>query len=524
MRKHCTLIRAIGLALIVWIACPSPASSATRHVVVLYDERTSLPGLAAINASIVGTLTSESSDVVQIYDESMDLSRFDPGTQVAVFRDYLRAKYASKKIDAIIAVLAPSLDFLVQHGDEIFPEVPIVFCGVDAREIGKRTLPPRFTGVFLKREFSPTVDLALQLRPGIRQFVVVAGTSNFDAALLAQAREEFQPYENRFAFTYLTKLPMSELLKEVSRLPTNTAVLYTTLFRDGAGGSFVPHEVAEHISAAANAPVFGFLDQLLGHGIVGGKLYSLTDQGREAAKLAWQIMGGAKPAELPALTVGATKLQFDWRQLRRWGIDEARLPPGSEVQFREISIWEQYFWEMLLAAVVIVLQSVFIAVLLYEHQRRHAAEVESRQRMAELAHLNRQTTAGELSASIAHELNQPLGAILSNAETAELMLKSQVPNLEEITAILADIKRADLRATEVIQRLRHLLTKSQRRPRSDGAGHSQFGCQRHRCHCQVAQRQSPDHRANTSHRGRHGGALSFRYWPRHPAGCFEADL
>jgi C4-dicarboxylate-specific signal transduction histidine kinase len=130
------------------------------------------------------------------------------------------------------------------------------------------------------------------------------------------------------------------------------------------------------------------------------------------------------------------------------------------VQFREISIWEQYFWEMLLAAVVIVLQSVFIAVLLYEHQRRHAAEVECRQRMAELAHLNRQTTAGELSASIAHELNQPLGAILSNAETAELMLKSQVPNLEEITAILADIKRADLRATEVIQRLRRLLTKS----------------------------------------------------------------
>ncbi len=110
----------------------------------------------------------------------------------------------AKKIDVIIAVLAPSLDFLEKYGDEIFPGVPVVFCGVDARELGKRALPPRFTGVFLKREFSPTVDLVLQLQPDTKQFVVVAGTSSFDAALLAQAREEFRPYEDRVAFKYLS--------------------------------------------------------------------------------------------------------------------------------------------------------------------------------------------------------------------------------------------------------------------------------------------------------------------------------
>lgn len=149
MVKHFIVIRAIGLALITWIACPLTAASAPRQVVVIYDERTSLPGLAAMDSSIVGTLTSAGSDAVQIYNESMDLSRFDPATQTQVFRDYLRAKYASKKIDVIIAVLGPSLDFLTKYGDEIFPGVPVVFCGVDAREMGKRALPPRFTGVFL---------------------------------------------------------------------------------------------------------------------------------------------------------------------------------------------------------------------------------------------------------------------------------------------------------------------------------------------------------------------------------------
>ncbi len=238
-------------------------------------------------------------------------------------------------------------------------------------------------------------------------------------------------------------------------------VLYTTLFRDGAGKSFVPHEAVKQISAAANAPVFGFLDQFLGHGIVGGKLYSLARQGSDAARVALQIMGGAEPSKLPMLTEGATELLFDWRQLRRWGIDEARLPAGSEVRFREVSLWEQYRWAILLIVAVLVLQTALIGVLLYEHRRRRAAEVESLKRMAELAHLNRQTTAGELLASIAHELNQPLGAILSNTETAELMLQSQAPDLEEFKTILADIKRADQRATDVIQRLRRLLTKTQ---------------------------------------------------------------
>ena len=98
--------------------------------------------------------------------------------------------------------------------------------------------------------------------------------------------------------------------------------------------------------------------------------------------------------------------------------------------------------------------------LLYEHRRRRKAEIEARQRMSELAHLNRHATAGELSASIAHELNQPLGAILNNAESASMILNSPSPDLEEIKTIVDEIRRDDQRATEVIRRLRRLLGKS----------------------------------------------------------------
>ena len=151
--------------------------------------------------------------------------------------------------------------------------------------------------------------------------------------------------------------------------------------------------------------------------------------------------------------------KYDWRELQRWGISESSLPPGSEILFREPAVWDRYRWQMLLIAAVILIQAGFIGGLLNERHRRQLAEIESRQRLAELAHVNRYSAVGELTTSIAHELNQPLGSILTNAETAELMLKATSPDLDEIRQILADIRRDDQRASEVIRRLRSVLRK-----------------------------------------------------------------
>ena len=96
-------------------------------------------------------------------------------THQTLLRDFLRAKYADKKVDAVVAVFGPALDFLLDHGAEIFPGAAIVFCGIDQAELGDRTLPPHARGVLLKREFSPTLELALSLHPQTRQVVIVGG-------------------------------------------------------------------------------------------------------------------------------------------------------------------------------------------------------------------------------------------------------------------------------------------------------------------------------------------------------------
>ena len=151
---------------------------------------------------------------------------------------------------------------------------------------------------------------------------------------------------------------------------------------------------------------------------------------------------------------------FDWRQMQRFGIGDSNLPPGSTVYFREPTVWERYWWQIALTTAVILAQAGLISALLQERRRRQFAEVQSRQRMAELAHVNRFSTAGELTASIAHEINQPLGAILTNAETADGNPEISEPDIAELKDIVSDILRDDRRASEVIRRMRSLLKKA----------------------------------------------------------------
>jgi hypothetical protein len=460
--------RAMKLRAILVIACMGlamsiagclPVSAATRQVVLLYDERVELPGLLLLDAELVRFLRSNSTEPIEVYREAMDLSRFSSSSYKARLRDFLRAKYAEKKIDAAVAIMSPALDFLLDQDDPIFPGAPIVFCGVDRRQLGARTLPSNVYGVLTKREFAPTLELVLQLHPATRDVVVVSGTSEFDTMLLAEAQTQFRSYEKRVSFTYLSELSLQELLATLSRLESRDVVLYLTMFQDGTGHPFVPHEVAERISSAASVPVYGFLDQYLGRGIVGGSFYSFTAHGDEAARIVLRLLEGGEPPQQLSEVV-SNKVMFDWRQMQRWGISEQRLPPGSEIEFRESTPWARYSWQIAFVTAIVLVQAGLISVLLHERRRRRLAEVQARQRMAELAHINRFSTAGELTATIAHEINQPLGAILTNAETAQSILTSTDPDIAELNSIVDDIIQDDRRASEVIRRMRSLLQKA----------------------------------------------------------------
>jgi len=100
-----------------------------------------------------------------------------------------------------------------------------------------------------------------------------------------------------------------------------------------------------------------------------------------------------------------------------------------------------------------------ISWLIYEHRRRSLAEVQSRNALAELAHMNRLETAGQLSASIAHEINQPITGMVLKASAALRWLAVEKPDMDRIRTILTDIVGAGERTGAIITGVRAMFTK-----------------------------------------------------------------
>jgi len=237
-----SVARVFALCLLVGV-CSSPIrtqdidETEKKNVLIIYDERDNLPGMAVLDKSIRSTLLAANSVKVDIYSENLDLSRFPGQEYDDVLADYFRDKYGAKKLDAIIAVMGPSLDFASAHADEFAPATPIIFCGVDRREIESRHLGTNVTGLLLHRDFKGTLDLALKLQPETKRAIFISGSSAFDQRLTQQAKGELEPYQDRVAIEYWTDFELNDLLTRVSNLPPDTIVLLSTVFADKTGNN-----------------------------------------------------------------------------------------------------------------------------------------------------------------------------------------------------------------------------------------------------------------------------------------------
>jgi signal transduction histidine kinase len=629
--------RVLLVALLALLSCASasPAREVKqeRIVVLLYPEARLLPEILAVEDAIRPTLDPEGA--VNLYTEYLDLARGSDERHERQVIAALREKYGSRRIDLIMPVALPTLRFFLKHRAELFPGVPAVFCAANLDAATGLELGSGITGVRLPSEWGATLEAALALQPGTRRAVVISGTSEIDESLQAAAARDLDRYRERVEITYLAGRPIARLLDEVAALPKDSVVLFVSMLRDQAGRLFTDPEAVSLIARASSVPVYSWSETHLGHGIVGGRLASFETQGTRAAELAVRVLRGEQPATLPIVDGGGTAYMFDERQLRRWGLSESRLPPGSIVRYQEASLWALYGWnivgagalvgalallsaglliersgrrraelslgerlrfETLLAeqaatfsrvgsgtdvdheieralrriadflavdwsslteysedsrtarvthwwvaegmephpmalgfeeipwsvtqlrrgetvrfsrveelpegvaaadrqtyrrlgiksqvAIPLTMEGVVIGALAFSAvtterawrdefvQRlrllgevfantlsRRRAEMEGQRLRQDLAHVGRVSTVGELTASLAHELNQPLTAILANAQAVRRMLESEKADLTEVRAIVEDIVDDDKRASEVINRLRGLLKK-----------------------------------------------------------------
>jgi signal transduction histidine kinase len=456
----------IFLLMLTLFLAPAYAAAASlpqKRVLLLYSEDKAHPAHELTDQGIRATFQSNKLFKVQLYAEYLDLSRFGGSGYAHAMADFLNRKYSGIKIDVIITAYPAATEFLMNGGGgKVFPGVPIVACEIireTAENLGRSPWRRLITGVVIGDNAASVLETALRIRPGTKGVAMVAGTAPNDA--YNEFHHALKSYAGRIDLIDLTKLPMQETLARVASLPPDTIVLYSSIFRDGANQSFVPREALSLISVAANQPVFGLYDTYMGYGIVGGNLMSFEQQGREAATLALRVMGGESPASIPFGGEQAHITAFDWRELKRWNIPETVLPAGAEIRYRVPSLWEEHRGMILGGVSFVIIETLLIIGLLVNLHKRRQAEIEARQRRDELAHVTRVATMGELTSSLAHELNQPLAAIRNYANAAQRFLSQDDPDLTQVREALEGIARDDRRAAEVISRVRGLMKKEE---------------------------------------------------------------
>jgi signal transduction histidine kinase len=397
---------------------------------------------------------------IDLQEHNLLSARFNNPGPEAPFVEYLRSLYSGRPPDIVVSIGAPAARFVQKYRAQLFPETPMVLTAVEHRLVNHADLTDRDTVVAVRNDFSVFFASILRVLPETEKIAVVTGASPLEKFWLNEIKTDAKPFENKVTFVWYADLSFEEILRQASALPPRTALFWHLMSVDGAGVAHEGDVALRSLRAVANAPIFSYQEAFFGRDTVGGPMHSIAELSHSAANAAIRILGGEKPANVKVQPIGFASPKYDWREMQRWNISEGNLPPESKILFREPGIWEKFSWQLSLIGSVILIQGGLIGGLLHERRRRHLAEVESRQRLAELAHLNRYSAVGELTTSIAHEINQPLGSILTNAETAELMLKGESPNLDEVREILGDIRRDNQRASEVIRRLRSVLKKT----------------------------------------------------------------
>jgi signal transduction histidine kinase len=438
-----------------------------KRIMVLYSYGQNFQSWATWGREIRKELDQQSSWPLDIQEYSLVTARNGDEAAEAKFVEYLRALYAQQSPDLIVSLAAPAARFIQRYRADLFATTPMLLTAVDPRRVDQSILSEPDTVVGVR--FDPVVlmENILRLLPETNTIALINGNSPPERFWAGEMNRVLGPLlQNKAKLLFFGERSLEETLTAVAGLPPHSAILFLQLHVDGTGVVYGDKEPLKRIYEVANAPIFTFDESYFGDEVVGGPMFSPAEGARSIATVAVRLLGGENAGDIKVSPIEFSAPKYDWRQLQRWNISESRLPPGSEALFRELSVWERYRWQIIAIAAVMLLQALLIARLVYEHKRgqeerrhRELAEAESLQRLSELAHVNRNSTANELSSSIAHELNQPLGAILNNAETVKLMLGARSPDLNEIGEIVDDILRDDKRASDVISHLRSLLTR-----------------------------------------------------------------
>ena len=451
------------LAVPLLLLMHSAVGAEAKRVLVLYSNNRLGPANTAAESGMRQEIKANPAQPIQIFSEFLDEPEFGGDRYEHTISPTCMISTLIGHPTPCLAAGDAALRFMLRYRDRLFPGVPIVHAGVTRSTLqSMRPLPPDVVGVPVAYDFAGTVQQALKWHPRATHLIIVTGASIQDAQLESVLRPEIAPVLGNVQAEYLAGLTLPALEKRLRELGSDSVVLTIGFFRDGDGRSICPatppRSLRQHPPHRCIRPA----DTFMGTGVVGGRMLSYEQIGRQAAQILERLFSG-DPDWRRVPEAATSVLEVDWRQIKRWGIDPAQLPHDTVIAFRPPTLWQAYRNAALGAVTIILLLSALVASLLLERRRRRTAEIAVQKQHLALAHASRLAVAGELTAAIAHEINQPLGAVQTNADTAEVILQAGGDRREDLLRLVGRIRNDNLRASEVIRRLRTLLARHEAR-------------------------------------------------------------
>lgn len=365
------------LALLALCAPLGATASTTKSVLLLHSFGRDFAPYDAIVAAFRTELAKGSREHLAVYDATLDAEQVSESDDLQPLLELLRHRFAGSPPDVVVTIGPPAARFYLKNRDKVFPGTPVVISALDERFVDKSALRARDSVVAIHQHLPRLVDNILRVLPDTQTIVVVLGDSPLERFWLGEARKELAQFANRVSFEWLNNLSLEQMRQRLATLPAHSAVLYTLMVTDAAG---VPQQRGAALASlfeVSTAPIFSLYESELGHGVVGGPYHSQQRGGALTAAATLSALSGQITADPVIQLVDYEAPVYDWRELKRWHIDFARLPEGSEIRFQPPSLWDEHRDFILTGVSIIVLLAALSIGLAWERIRRRHAEGEA---------------------------------------------------------------------------------------------------------------------------------------------------
>ena len=439
-------------------------SNETKTILIIFGLAPNQPAYTPMLKGIIEKLNKEFPENYNLHMEYLDLRRYPNENFPKELFESFNKKYRDIHLDLLICLGLNAVPTIKKYAERYLLELPTISMDLDFSDYGyvpDLMLNDKTTIINMKVDPARSIAFATKLFPETSSVYFIAGVSPLDKFLLAIGREWAEKNLLKKNVSYITNLKMHEVLRVVRQLPKNSIVFVGSFNLDADSVEYNNLESIRLISSQSNSPVFGYSDLGIGDGPVGGYISSFTKVGQLMGDAAVKILNGADPKSIKITEEDYYEYLFDWIELKRWNLLKSDLiPAGGTIMYEDISFVDIYKWIGGIVLLFLVLQTLLIANLIRLNRNQKIMTrkiIESESRYREFLHEDRSLRLGQLTASLSHELNQPLTAILSTAQAGINFINSNEANPDLLKQILQKIVENDKRTASILSSIRGML-------------------------------------------------------------------